>query len=197
MIPVKNTHQALAIAVAILLGALAVRSFPASADGGRALPPPVVDVKSAASGSAVAVFRGWMLLGCAGRLPARQRRDERGVWTTPAATRTADYETVSMGTTGHAESVQVTYDLRQVTLRAAAAGVLLSRARPHGVEQARARHGHAVSIRSLPDQRRAGQRCQGLHRPARSGPCVPDGDRDHGSSRGVRSTPPRIITRTS
>ena len=114
-LPVKNTRGALAIAVVILLGVLAVRSFPASADGGRALPPPAMDVKPVPSGSAVAVFAGGCFWGVQGVF-----QHVKGVTNAVSGyaggdKNAADYETVSMGTTGHAESVQVTYDPRQVT----------------------------------------------------------------------------------
>ena len=61
----------------LLLAGLAIRSHPAAAEGARALPLPAVD-RSARSGD----FRGRrprrrLLLGCAGRVPARQRRDQR------------------------------------------------------------------------------------------------------------------------
>ena len=62
---------------------------------------------------------------------------------------TADYETVSTGTTGHAESVRITYDPSQVTLRAAPADLLLRRHRPHPARPAGARRGHAVPVGDL------------------------------------------------
>jgi len=61
----KNTPRALVVAALIVLGAFAVRSLPASADGGRALPRPATDVKPA-SGSAVAVFAGGCFWGVQG-----------------------------------------------------------------------------------------------------------------------------------
>ena len=113
-IPVKNTPSALAIAVVVLLGVLAVRSFPASADGGRALPPPTVDVKPA-SGSAVAVFAGGCFWGVQGVFQHVKGVTKALSGYAGGEKSAAEYETVSMGTTGHAESVQVTYDPRQVS----------------------------------------------------------------------------------
>jgi peptide-methionine (S)-S-oxide reductase len=110
----KNTRGALVVAVLILFGALAARSLPASADGGRALPRPAADVKPA-SGSAVAVFAGGCFWGVQGVY-----QHVKGVTNAVSGYAggdkgSAEYETVSLGSTGHAESVQVTYDPRQVS----------------------------------------------------------------------------------
>ena len=110
----KNTPRALVVAVLILLGGFAVRSLPASADGGRALPRPATDVKPAA-GSAVAVFAGGCFWGVQGVF-----QHVKGVTSAVSGYAggdkgSAEYETVSLGATGHAESVQVTYDPRQVS----------------------------------------------------------------------------------
>ena len=156
-IPAKNTRGALAIAVAILLGALAVRSFPASADGGRALPPPAMDVKPAAVRIRCCRVRRRMLLGGAGRLPARQRRDERGVW---IRRRRQERGRLRDGEHGHDRARRVRAgDLRSATgdLRAAAAGVLLGRARSDGVEQAGTRL-RARSIDPLSSRRATSRR---------------------------------------
>jgi len=112
--PLKKTSRALAIALLILLGVLALRGFPASADGGRVLPRPAADVKPA-SGPAVAVLAGGCFWGIQGvfqhvkgvtRAVSGYAGGDKG---------SAEYETVSLGSTGHAESVQVTYDPRQVS----------------------------------------------------------------------------------
>ena len=56
-----------------------------------------------------------LLLGRAGRLPARQGGYAGGVRYAGGAAQTANYETVSAGDTGHAESVRITYDPSKVT----------------------------------------------------------------------------------
>jgi peptide-methionine (S)-S-oxide reductase len=80
------------------------------------LPAPAVDAaKVAGPGAQTAVFAG----GCFWGVEAVFRH-VKGVKTAVSgyaggSKKTADYETVSTGMTGHAESVQVTYDPSQVT----------------------------------------------------------------------------------
>ena len=110
----KNTPRALVVAVVIVLGAFAVRSLPASADGGRALPRPATDVKPA-SGSAVAVFAGGCFWGVQGVFQHVKGVTKAVSGYAGGDKGSAEYETVSLGSTGHAEAVQVTYDPQQVT----------------------------------------------------------------------------------
>src|SRR5215831_11330612 len=56
-----------------------------------------------------------MFLGSPGRLPACEGRDQRCVRLRRRRKGTAHYQLVGSGTTGHAESVRVTYDPRQIS----------------------------------------------------------------------------------
>ena len=60
-------------------------------------------------------IRGWLLLGRSGGLPAREGRHLRHFRLCGGAADTAEYDTVSSGTTGHAESVQVVYDPSKIS----------------------------------------------------------------------------------
>jgi peptide-methionine (S)-S-oxide reductase len=102
------------LAVLILAG-LAIRSYPAAAEGARALPPPAVDAPPAQTPSAVVVLAGGCFWGVQGVF-----QHVKGVTSAVSGyaggdKRSANYEIVSGGTTGHAESVQVTYDPRQIS----------------------------------------------------------------------------------
>ncbi len=87
-----------------------------AADGAVALPAPAVDIPAAsAKGPQTAVFAG----GCFWGVDAVFKH-VKGVSNVVSgyaggAAKTADYEMVSTGMTGHAESVQVTYDPAQVS----------------------------------------------------------------------------------
>src|SRR5436853_7761779 len=99
----------------LVLGGLAIRSYPAAAEGAHALPAPTVDTPPGQATSAVAVFAGGCFWGVQGvfqhvkgvtnAVSGYAGGDQKG----------ASYEIVSSGTTGHAESVQVTYDPRLIT----------------------------------------------------------------------------------
>lgn len=90
-------------------------SPPASADGVARLPDPRVDPAPAAAGEQVAVFAG----GCFWGVEAvfDHVKGVRKAWSGYAggSAATATYEQVSGGDTGHAESVKVLYDPRQVS----------------------------------------------------------------------------------
>jgi peptide-methionine (S)-S-oxide reductase len=87
-----------------------------AAESAVTLPPPVLDIRaSAVQGPQTAVFAG----GCFWGVEAVFRH-VKGVTSAVSgyaggAAKTADYESVSSGTTGHAESVKVTYDPAKVS----------------------------------------------------------------------------------
>jgi len=104
---------ALTIAAVGLSGCVA--GVGAVAEKGRAVPVPATDEQPSSAGSEVAVFAGGCFWGVQGVF-----QHVKGVTSAVSGyaggeKRTAEYEVVSSGTTGHAESVQVTYDPRQIT----------------------------------------------------------------------------------
>lgn len=105
---------ALVMAFLVLAG-LAIRSYSVASEAPRALPTPAVDVPPGQATSAVVVLAGGCFWGVQGVF-----QHVKGV--TGAVSgyaggdkRTAEYDKVSAGGTAHAESVQVTFDPRQVS----------------------------------------------------------------------------------
>ena len=103
------------ILVLLALAGLAVRSYPAAFEAARAIPAPAIDASAGKANSAVAVLAG----GCFWGVQAVFQH-VKGVTNAVSGyaggeKRTAQYEIVGSGNTGHAESVQVTYDPRQVS----------------------------------------------------------------------------------
>jgi peptide-methionine (S)-S-oxide reductase len=101
--------------VAWLLLSSGTTSYPAAAEAGRSLPLPAVDVPPGQATSSVIVLAGGCFWGVQGVF-----QHVKGVTSAVSGyaggeKRTANYEIVSLGTTRHAESVQVTYDPRQVS----------------------------------------------------------------------------------
>ena len=107
-------HAALVVALLLLAG-LAIRNYPAAAESARALPMPAIDAPPDQATSAVVVLAGGCFWGVQGVF-----QHVKGVTSAVSGyaggdKKTAQYEIVSSGTTGHAESVQVTYDPRQIS----------------------------------------------------------------------------------
>jgi peptide-methionine (S)-S-oxide reductase len=171
----------IAIALLVLAG-LALKSYPAAAESARALPMPAVDQPPGQATSAVVVLAGGCFWGVQGVF-----QHVKGVTNAVSGyaggdRKSADYEAVSSGRTGHAESVQVTYDPRQISygrvlqifFSVAHDPTQLNRQGPDTGTQYRS---------DFPAQRRPGRDRQGLHRAARSGKGVQESDRHQGRTR--------------
>src|ERR1700719_358694 len=110
-----NASRTVLVLAVLLLAGLAIRSYPAAAEGARALPPPAVDAPPGPATSAVVVLAGGCFWGVQGVF-----QHVKGVTSAVSGyaggdKKTAEYETVGTGRTGHAESVQVSYDPRQIS----------------------------------------------------------------------------------
>jgi peptide-methionine (S)-S-oxide reductase len=105
-----NRFSALLVGAACAFAPFAVQAEPAVV-----IPPPAVEAPAAISGLETAVLAG----GCFWGIQAVYQH-VKGVTNAVSgyaggAKKDAEYETVSSGTTGHAESVQVTFDPRQIS----------------------------------------------------------------------------------
>ena len=103
------------VVAALLLGALALRILPATAQEGIALPAPAIDMPASQASSAVMVVAGGCFWGVQGVYQHVKGVSNAVSGYAGGAQSTAVYELTNDGTTGHAESVQITYDPRQVT----------------------------------------------------------------------------------
>jgi peptide-methionine (S)-S-oxide reductase len=95
--------------------AVAVRISSVSAEGARALPLPTVDLPPGQATSATVVLAGGCFWGVQGVFQHVKGVTNAVSGYAGGEKKTADYEVVSTGRTGHAESVSVTYDPRQVS----------------------------------------------------------------------------------
>lgn len=110
----RATRPAVIVA-AVLLTAVAIKSLPASAQEGVVLPVPAVDVPPGEATSAVAVLAGGCFWGVQGVFQRVKGVTNAVSGYAGGDKATAQYEVIGAGTTGHAESVQVTYDPRQIS----------------------------------------------------------------------------------
>jgi hypothetical protein len=129
-----------------------------AADTAVSLPPPASDARKPTGPLQTAVLAGGCFWGVQGVFEHVKgvRRVLSGY--AGGAQSTAQYESVSTGTTGHAESVQIVYDPRQVSY-----GEILR---------------VFLSVGHLLCERRAARDRTGLHRPIERGKGVREADRD-------------------
>ena len=103
------------VVVLFVLAGLAIGNFRVAADSARVVPVPMVDAPPGQATSAVVVLAGGCFWGVQGVF-----QHVKGVTNAVSGyaggdRKSAEYQTVSSGRTGHAESVQVTYDPRQIS----------------------------------------------------------------------------------
>jgi peptide-methionine (S)-S-oxide reductase len=99
----------------LVVAVLALKNYPAAAEGALVLPLPTVDAAPGQATSAVVVLAGGCFWGVQGVF-----QHVKGVTNAVSGyaggdKKTAQYQTVGNGRTGHAESVEVTYDPRQIS----------------------------------------------------------------------------------
>jgi peptide-methionine (S)-S-oxide reductase len=99
---------------ALLVAGVATGHFPGvrahAADLDRQLPAPAIDEPATASHTETAIFAGGCFWGVQGTFQHVRGVTEALAGYDGGQASTAQYETVSTGTTGHAESVRVTFD---------------------------------------------------------------------------------------
>ncbi|MFM0738796.1 peptide-methionine (S)-S-oxide reductase MsrA [Paraburkholderia xenovorans] len=105
----------LAGCAAIVATVFAAQRFANSAEAMVKVPPPAQDEKVGATHTETAVFAGGCFWGVQGVFEHVRGVKQVASGYTGGAAGTAQYETVSEGDTGHAESVQITYDPTQIT----------------------------------------------------------------------------------
>ncbi|MEJ1979068.1 MAG: peptide-methionine (S)-S-oxide reductase MsrA [Acetobacteraceae bacterium] len=98
-----------------LLAALGLRVSPSAAEGAHAIPAPVLDEAPGQAPSEVAVLAGGCFWGVQGVFQHVAGVSSAVSGYAGGDKATAHYEMVSSSTTGHAESVQVTFDPRKIS----------------------------------------------------------------------------------
>ena len=111
----RSAPRTVLVLTVLVLAGLAIRSYPAAAGAANALPAPAVDAAPGQATSDVVVLAGGCFWGVQGVF-----QHVKGVTSAVSGyaggdKKSARYDIVSTGTTGHAESVQVTFDPRQIS----------------------------------------------------------------------------------
>ncbi len=110
----RATGPAAIVVVLIVIG-FAITRGPVAAQDAPALPAPALDVPPGQATSAVAVLAGGCFWGVQGVFQHTKGVTNAVSGYAGGDKNTAHYEVVVSGATGHAESVQITYDPRQVS----------------------------------------------------------------------------------
>ena len=110
-----SAPRATLVVALLVLAGFTISSYPATAEGAHVLPTPAIDAAPSQATSAVAVLAGGCFWGVQGVF-----QHVKGVTSAVSGyaggdKKAANYEIVSTGTTGHAESVQVTFDPRLIS----------------------------------------------------------------------------------
>jgi peptide-methionine (S)-S-oxide reductase len=115
---ISSFKRGLAFPALLLGGLLFASGFAATrsaADEARAVPPPALDEPAGAGTSEVAVIAGGCFWGVQGVFQHVEGVKNAVSGYAGGDKATAHYDMTSTGTTGHAESVQITYDPRKIT----------------------------------------------------------------------------------
>jgi peptide-methionine (S)-S-oxide reductase len=102
------------LAVALAVAAVAPR-LTSAAESAVKIAPPAIDTTAAAAGTQTAVFAGGCFWGVQGVFQRVKGVVQAVSGYAGGAKETAQYEMVGSGLTGHAESVKITYDPKQVS----------------------------------------------------------------------------------
>jgi peptide-methionine (S)-S-oxide reductase len=94
---------------------IAARLTSSAAETSHALPPPAIDQTAPSASRETAVLAGGCFWGVQGVFQHVEGVTSAVSGYAGGAAKTAEYETVSRGGTGHAESVQVTFDPRRIS----------------------------------------------------------------------------------
>ncbi len=116
---IRSSHQSLFLAGCGAIAVAAVFTMwpqrPVSAETMQVVPPPAADVPASPVKTAKAVFAGGCFWGVQGVFQHVKGVQSAVSGYSGGAKATASYEVVSSGETGHAESVEITYDPSKVS----------------------------------------------------------------------------------
>jgi peptide-methionine (S)-S-oxide reductase len=111
----RRTFALLGIAALLGVGLLALKVSPSDAETATVVPAPAVDEPASSAKSETAVFAGGCFWGVQGVFQHVEGVTNAVSGYAGGAQKTAQYETVSGGQTGHAETVKITYDPGKIT----------------------------------------------------------------------------------
>ena len=194
--PARRRLTLLCAAAALVAAPSLTLNTTQAAESAVKIPAPAADATASATGPQTAVFAGGCFWGVQGVFQRVNGVIQAVSGYSGGAKETAQYEIVSTGMTGHAESVKITYDPKKVSY-----GTLLQiyfsvAHDPTQLNRQDPDSGTAVPLRRLLRRPGAEGDDREVHRPARCGQGLPEEDRHPGrAARGVlsrRGLPPGL-----
>src|SRR5580692_10267908 len=111
----RKAGPALFFAVLLVLAMLGLRGAPSAAENARTIPAPTLDESAGQTTSEVTVLAGGCFWGVQGVFQHVEGVTSAVSGYAGGAADTAHYEMVGTNTTGHAESVRITFDPRRIS----------------------------------------------------------------------------------
>ena len=111
----RHTRPALFVAALLSLAGIGLTASPSAAGDSRVVPAPAIDEPAGQAASEVAVLAGGCFWGVQGVFQHTSGVVSAVSGYAGGSKMTADYTTVSTGTTGHAESVEIKYDPKKIS----------------------------------------------------------------------------------
>jgi peptide-methionine (S)-S-oxide reductase len=108
-------RPALLAGLLLCAGFVGLKLSPSAAEGGRAIPAPVMNEPAGQAASETAIFAGGCFWGVQGVFQHVEGVTNAVSGYAGGEAKTAQYELVSDGNTGHAESVKVTFDPQKIS----------------------------------------------------------------------------------
>ena len=146
----------------------------------KVVPAPAVDETPAASGSETLTLAGGCFWGVQGVFQHVKGVEQAVSGYDGGSAKTADYETVSTGTTGHAESVRITYDPHVITYGRLLQIFFSVATDPTQVNEQYPDVGTQYPFGDFREHAGAGEDRAGVYRSVGSGACLSQTDRDAG-----------------
>jgi peptide-methionine (S)-S-oxide reductase len=145
------SRSILTVAAAVLVVFAGVTRALPRLEKARPIPAPAVDEPASQAGSEIVVLAGGCFWGVQGVYQHVKGVSSAISGYTGGEKGTAEYERVSTGMTGHAESVRIAFDPSQHLLRTHPADLFFCGPRSHRAQSTGTGRRYAVPVRDLPD----------------------------------------------
>ena len=166
-------RPALIFTALLLASSFALRVLPLAAESAHSVPPPALDTPANPQAtSEVAILAGGCFWGVQGVFQHVQGVTSAVSGYAGGAADTAHYEMVGTNTTGHAESVRITFDPRRISYGQMLQIYFSVAHNPTELNRQGAGCRVSISLGNFPDKSATDAHRRGVHRPTQPSACV-------------------------